>query len=84
MTLIPPRGYAEGVLVRKRKKMMYEILAQEMVKDALREADKNRLIKKAKQSRKIQNRQRLAKLARLFRLTQTNKYVQAIQRFENN
>jgi hypothetical protein len=84
MTLIPPRGYAEGVLVRKRKKMMYEILAQEMVKDALREAVKNRLIKKAKQSQKIQNRQRLAKLARLFRLTQTNKYVQAIQRFENN
>ena len=53
--------------------MMYEILAQEMVKDALREAVKNRLIKKAKQSQKIQNRQRLAKLARLFRLTQTNK-----------
>ena len=63
--------------------MMNEILAQEMVKDALREADMNRLIKKAKQSRKIQNRQRLAKLVRHFRLTQTNKYVQAIRRFES-
>lgn len=63
--------------------MMNEILAQEMVKDALREADMNRLIKKAKQSRKNQNRQRLAKLARLFRLTQTSKYVQATHRFKH-
>jgi hypothetical protein len=64
--------------------MMYEILAQEMVKDALREVDMNRLIKKAKQSRKIQNRQRLAKLTRLFRLTQTSKYVQATHRFKTS
>ena len=51
--------------------MMYEILAQVMVKDALREADRNCLIKKAKQSRQIQNRRLFAKLARLFRLTQS-------------
>ncbi len=58
--------------------MIYEILAQIMVEDALREADKNRLIEIANRSRKIQNRQRLAKLACRFGLTQIYKRVRAI------
>jgi hypothetical protein len=36
MTLIPPRGYAEDVLTRKRKTVNDAILAQVMVKNALR------------------------------------------------
>jgi len=63
--------------------MIYVILAQVTVSDTLREVEKSRLIGIANPSRKIQNRRLLAKLARLFRLTQTNKYVQAIRRFEN-
>ena len=82
MTLIPPRVYAEGVLARRGKTMIYVILAQVMANDALREVEKNRLIETANRSRKIQNRRLLAKLARLFRLTQTSKYVQATQRFK--
>jgi hypothetical protein len=59
--------------------MLDEFLAQVKVKDALREADKQRLINIAKRSRKIQNRKRLAKLAFSFGLIQTLKSVKAIQ-----
>ncbi len=44
--------------------MTYQILAEIKVKDALREADKNRLIEIANRSRKTRRRQRLARLIR--------------------
>ena len=43
--------------------MIYHMMAQEMIMDALREADKNRLIEIATRQRKIRNRQRLIMLA---------------------
>lgn len=58
--------------------MIHPILVEMMAKDALREAEKNHSIKMINRSRKIQKRQRLVKLARRFRLTQTWKRVRAI------
>jgi hypothetical protein len=55
--------------------MLYYMLAQERVKDAHREADKNRLIAIAKRSRRTQNRQRLAKMGCCFGLTQFSKWL---------
>lgn len=51
--------------------MMNLVLAQVMVDDAHREADKARLVEIVNRSRKNQARQRLAKLACRFGLTQT-------------
>ena len=59
--------------------MLYYMLAQERVKDAYREADKNRLIAIAKQSRRTQNRQRLAKMAWRFGLTQFSKWLKTLR-----
>ncbi len=58
--------------------MMNEILAEIMVEDALREADKNRLTRIANRSRKKKNRQWLDKLACRFGLTQIWKRTRAI------
>jgi hypothetical protein len=55
------------------------MLAQERVKDAHREADKNRLIAIAKRSRRNQNRQWLAKMACRFGLTQLSKWVKTLR-----
>ena len=51
--------------------MMDQFFAQVKIDDALREAEKARLIKYESRSQKNQIRQRLAKLAYQFRLTQT-------------
>lgn len=59
--------------------MFYYMLAQESVKDAHREADKNRLIAIAKRSRRTQNRQRLAKMACRFGLSQFSKWVMSLR-----
>jgi hypothetical protein len=59
--------------------MFYYMLAQERVKDAHREADKNRLIAIAKRSRRTQSRQRLAKMACRVGLTQFSKWVKALR-----
>ena len=59
--------------------MFYYMLAQERVKDAHREADKNRLIAIAKRSRRTQNRQWLAKMACRFSLTQLSKWVKTLR-----
>ena len=58
--------------------MISEMLVEITVKEALRKAEKNRVIEMASRSRKIQNRQRLVKLARRFGLTPTWKRVKAI------
>ncbi len=55
-----------------------DMLAETMIKDARRKADKNRSIEMANRPHKIQNRQRLVKLACRFGLTQTCKRVKAI------
>jgi len=59
--------------------MFNYMLAQERVKDAHREADKNRLIAIAKRSRKTQNRQRQAIFASRFGLTQFSKWVKTLR-----
>jgi hypothetical protein len=51
--------------------MIYQILAQVMTNDALREAEKARLVEEVNRLRKNQSQQRLAKLACRFGLTQT-------------
>ena len=58
--------------------MIHPILVEMMVKDTLREAEKNRVIEMASRSRRIQNRQRLVKLVGRFGLTQTRSRVKAI------
>ena len=59
--------------------MFYYMLAQERVKDAHREADKNRLIAIAKHTRRTQNRQQLEKMASRFGLTKFSKWVKALR-----
>jgi hypothetical protein len=51
--------------------MYYQILAQTKARDALREADKNRLVRVAVQSRNTQIRKQLIILARRFGLIKT-------------
>jgi len=54
-------------------------LAQVMVDDDPRQAEKEHLIEIINRSRKIRNRQKLAKLACRFGLTQTSDCEKAIQ-----
>ena len=51
--------------------MTYQLWSQVMTEDARRQATKVRLIRIASQPRKIQNRQRIAKLACRIGLTKT-------------
>jgi hypothetical protein len=59
--------------------MFYYDIAQEKMKDALREADQYRLNNIANQPNQISNRNRLAKLASRFGLTHNRTRAQEIK-----